>query len=150
MAEKTTWKVKKVGIKRVKGYVYYLKDGDVWKAKRAVKGSGQLHKKLGLKPDLKSYMYFVDGAGDVSRSKRGKRGEASRKSKKQSSVPKKKRKAVSRTSTTKSSKSKKKSRAGSSTTRAPETSTSKKSSKSKKPSTRAPAKKRFSLWPWEL
>jgi len=63
-------KVKKVGIKREKGYLYYLdKQGDVSCAKMA-RGSktGVSPKKVekcGIKRE-KGYLYFIDKQGDVS------------------------------------------------------------------------------------
>ncbi len=69
MAEKVT----KAGIKRAKGYLYYIdKKGDVSRAKMARGGKKGGHpekvKKLGLKR-VKGYLYFIDKKGDVSRAK---------------------------------------------------------------------------------
>ena len=66
-------KVAKAGIKREKGYLYYLdKQGDVSKAKMARGGSkgGKPSKvvKLGIKRQ-KGYLYFIDKQGDVSMAK---------------------------------------------------------------------------------
>ncbi len=63
-------KVKKVGIKREKGYLYYLdKQGDVSCAKmaRGNKKGGSPKKvvKCGIKRE-KGYLYFIDKQGDVS------------------------------------------------------------------------------------
>jgi hypothetical protein len=66
-------RVEKAGIKRVKGYLYYLdKQGDVSRAKMArggVKG-GRPEKvaKMGIKRQ-DGYLYFIDKKGDVSRAK---------------------------------------------------------------------------------
>ena len=70
-------KVQKVGIKREKGYLYYLdKQGDVSKAKMARGG------KKGGKPSkvektgitrAEGYLYFIDKQGDVSRAKMARR-----------------------------------------------------------------------------
>ena len=73
MAEKVT----KVGIKREKGYLYYLdKQGDVSKAKmaRGGKKGGKPSKveKLGIKR-AEGYLYFIDKQGDVSRAKMARR-----------------------------------------------------------------------------
>ena len=75
MAEKVT----KAGIKRAKGYLYYIdKKGDISRAKMARGGKKGGHpekvKKLGLKR-VKGYLYFIDKKGDVSRAKmkRGRR-----------------------------------------------------------------------------
>ena len=63
-------KVAKVGIKRQKGYLYYLdKKGDVSCAKmaRGSKKGGNPKKvaKLGIKRK-EGYLYFIDKQGDVS------------------------------------------------------------------------------------
>ncbi|MFH1779177.1 MAG: hypothetical protein ABH847_03985 [Candidatus Omnitrophota bacterium] len=72
-------KVTKAGIKRAKGYLYYIdKKGDISRAKMARGGKKGGHpekvKKLGLKR-VKGYLYFIDKKGDVSRAKmkRGRR-----------------------------------------------------------------------------
>jgi len=66
-------KVAKVGIKRKKGYLYYVdKKGNVVETKMArgkSKGGGG---KVVAKPCVKKakgYLYFVDKKGDVSRAK---------------------------------------------------------------------------------
>ena len=66
-------KVAKAGIKRQKGYLYYLdKQGDISRAKMARGGSkgGRPEKvtKLGVKRE-DGYLYFIDKQGDVSRAK---------------------------------------------------------------------------------
>lgn len=66
-------KVAKAGIKRQKGYLYYLdKQGDISMAKMARGGKkGGAHKKvvkLGVKRQ-KGYLYFIDKKGDVSKAK---------------------------------------------------------------------------------
>jgi hypothetical protein len=66
-------KVAKAGIKREKGYLYYLdKQGDVSRAKMArggkKGGSPQKVAKLGLKRK-QGYLYFIDKQGDVSAAK---------------------------------------------------------------------------------
>ena len=75
MAEKVT----KAGIKRAKGYLYYIdKKGDVSRAKMArggkKGGKPEKVKKVGIKR-VKGYLYFIDKKGDVSRAKmkRGRR-----------------------------------------------------------------------------
>ena len=72
-------KVQKVGIKREKGYLYYLdKQGDVSRAKmaRGGKKGGKPQKvaKCGVKRE-EGYLYFIDKQGDVARVKmaRGKK-----------------------------------------------------------------------------
>ena len=66
-------KVAKAGIKRAKGYLYYLdKQGDISRAKMARGGSkgGRPEKvtKLGVKRQ-DGFLYFIDKQGDVSRAK---------------------------------------------------------------------------------
>ena len=70
MAEKVT----KVGIKREKGYLYFLdKKGNVARAKMArgkkrSGGSVQVVAKVGVKKKP-GYLYFIDKSGDVSMAK---------------------------------------------------------------------------------
>ena len=66
MAEKVT----KLGVKREKGYLYYIdKQGDVSCAKmaRGKKKGGSPKKvaKCGIKRE-KGYLYFIDKKGDIS------------------------------------------------------------------------------------
>ena len=70
-------KVAKAGIKREKGYLYYLdKQGDVSRAKMArggkKGGSPQKVKKLGIKRK-QGFLYFIDKQGDVSAAKMARR-----------------------------------------------------------------------------
>jgi hypothetical protein len=72
-------KVAKVGIKRKKGYLYYVdKKGNVVETKmargKAKGGGGKVVAKPAVKK-AKGYLYFVDKKGDVSRArmKRGRR-----------------------------------------------------------------------------
>ena len=70
-------KVQKVGIKREKGYLYYLdKQGDVSKAKmaRGGKKGGKPSKveKTGITRET-GYLYFIDKDGDVSKAKMARR-----------------------------------------------------------------------------
>lgn len=63
-------KIAKVGVKREKGYLYYLdKQGDVSCAKMArgksKGGSAKKVAKLGIKRK-EGYLYFIDKQGDVS------------------------------------------------------------------------------------
>ena len=76
-------KVAKVGIKREKGYLYYVdKKGNVVgtkMARGAKKGGGA---KVVAKPavkKVKGYLYFIDKAGDVSRAKMLRGGKKKRK-----------------------------------------------------------------------
>ncbi len=66
-------KVAKAGVKRQKGYLYYLdKQGDISRAKMARGGSKggrpEKVKKVGVKRE-EGYLYFIDKQGDVSRAK---------------------------------------------------------------------------------
>jgi len=66
-------KVKKVGVKRAEGYLYYVdKNGDISRAKmkRGGKRGGNPEKvaKCGVKRE-EGYLYFVDKQGDISRAK---------------------------------------------------------------------------------
>ncbi len=63
-------KVAKVGIKRKKGYLYYVdKKGNVVETKmargKAKGGGGKVIAKPAVKKQ-KGYLYFIDKAGDVS------------------------------------------------------------------------------------
>lgn len=66
-------KVAKVGVKRKKGYLYYVdKRGNVVETKMArgksKGGGGKVIAKPGVKK-AKGYLYFIDKKGDVSRAK---------------------------------------------------------------------------------
>ena len=66
-------KVAKAGIKRAKGYLYYLdKHGDISRAKmaRGGKKGGKPERvaKMGIKRKV-GYLYFIDKQGDVSAAK---------------------------------------------------------------------------------
>lgn len=71
-------KVCKCGIKRRKGYLYYInKKGDVVETKMArgkkKGGGGKVIVKSGIKRQ-KGYLYFVDKRGDVSMAKMARGG----------------------------------------------------------------------------
>ena len=75
-------KVCKCGIKREKGYLYYLdKQGDVSRAKmaRGGKKGGKPEKvlKCGVKRAA-GYLYYIDKQGDVSRAKMVRGGRRSK------------------------------------------------------------------------
>jgi len=75
-------KVTKAGIKREKGYLYYLdKQGDVSRAKmaRGGKKGGSPTKvlKVGVKRKT-GYLYFIDKQGDVSAAKMARPGKKKR------------------------------------------------------------------------
>lgn len=72
-------KIAKAGIKREKGYLYYLdKQGDVSRAKmaRGGKKGGAPTKvqKLGVKRKT-GFLYFIDKQGDVSAAKMARAGK---------------------------------------------------------------------------
>lgn len=66
-------KVAKCGIKRKKGYLYYVdKKGNVVETKmargKAKGGGGKVVAKAGVKK-VKGYLYFIDKKGDIARAK---------------------------------------------------------------------------------
>ncbi len=70
-------KVAKAGVKREKGYLYYLdKQGDISRAKmaRGGKKGGKPEKvaKVGVTRE-EGFLYFIDKQGDVSRAKMARR-----------------------------------------------------------------------------
>ena len=71
-------KVAKLGIARDKDFMFYVKDGSVWRVKRkqagAAKGKPEQVAEGGFTMDY-SYIYFVDRDGDVSRAKRAVGGQ---------------------------------------------------------------------------
>ncbi|MBU0710112.1 MAG: hypothetical protein KJ793_05315 [Candidatus Omnitrophica bacterium] len=76
-------KLVKVGIKRVKGFLYYVdKKGDVSCAKmaRGKKKGGSPKKvaKVGIKRE-KGYLYFIDKKGDISCAKMKRGGKKKKK-----------------------------------------------------------------------
>tara|TARA_Y100000310_G_C20531176_1_gene738524 strand:- start:283 stop:537 length:255 start_codon:yes stop_codon:yes gene_type:complete len=80
-------KVAKVGVKREKGYLYFVdKGGDVSRAKMArgkAKGKAKLEKvaKAEVKKKV-GYLYFVDKQGDISCAKMVRGGKRKKKGKK--------------------------------------------------------------------
>ena len=76
-------KVAKVGVKKAKGYLYFVdKKGDVSCAKmaRGSKKGGSVKKvaKVGVKKQS-GYLYFIDKHGDISRAKMVQGGKRKRK-----------------------------------------------------------------------
>ena len=75
-------KIEKAGIKREKGYLYYLdKQGDVSRAKMARGGKKGGSPTKGLKVGVKrktGYLYFIDKQGDVSAAKMARPGKKKR------------------------------------------------------------------------
>ena len=76
-------KVAKLGIGREKDFMYYVKDGGVWKVQRKQPGvpKGRPEKVAdgGFEMDT-NYIYFVDRDGDVARAKRAVGGRSGRRS----------------------------------------------------------------------
>ena len=83
-------KVAKLGVNREKDFMYYVKDGAVWKVQRKQPGvpKGRPEKVAdgGVEMDT-DYIYFVDRDGDIARAKRAIGGQ---KRKKKAGVKKKK------------------------------------------------------------
>jgi hypothetical protein len=75
-------KVAKLGVAREKDFMYYVKDGAVWKVQRkqpgVPKGRPEMVKDGGFQMDT-NYIYFVDRDGDVSRAKRAIGGQKRKK-----------------------------------------------------------------------
>ena len=75
-------KVAKLGISREKDFMYYVKDGGVWKVQRKQPGvpKGRPEKVAdgGFQMDT-NYIYFVDRDGDVARAKRAVGGQKRKK-----------------------------------------------------------------------
>ena len=98
-------KVAKLGVAREKDFMYYVKDGGVWKVQRKQPGvpKGRPEKVAdgGFEMDT-NYIYFVDRDGDVARAKRAvggqKRKKTARAAKRKTSSrkPAKKKKAAAK------------------------------------------------------
>src|SRR6266536_4681733 len=75
-------KVAKLGVSREKDFMYYVKDGGVWKVQRKQPGvpKGRPEKVAdgGFEMDT-NYIYFVDRDGDVARAKRAIGGQKRKK-----------------------------------------------------------------------
>jgi hypothetical protein len=76
-------KVAKLGLGREKDFMYYVKDGAVWRVQRKQPGvpKGRPEKVAdgGFQMDT-NYIYFVDRDGDVARAKRAVGGQKRKKS----------------------------------------------------------------------
>jgi len=88
-------KVAKLGVAREKDFMYYVKDGAVWKVQRKQPGvpKGRPEKVAdgGFQMDT-NYIYFVDRDGDVARAKRaigGQKRKKTAKAAKRRGTPKK-------------------------------------------------------------
>src|SRR5215471_12507344 len=75
-------KVAKLGVNREKDFMYYVKDGAVWKVQRKQPGvpKGRPEKVAdgGVQMDT-NYIYFVDRDGDIARAKRAIGGQKRKK-----------------------------------------------------------------------
>jgi hypothetical protein len=85
-------KVAKLGVNREKDFMYYVKDGAVWKVQRKQPGvpKGRPEKVAdgGVEMDT-NYIYFVDRDGDIARAKRAIGGQKRKKKAGAKKAPKK-------------------------------------------------------------
>ena len=90
-------KVAKLGVSREKDFMYYVKDGGVWKVQRKQPGvpKGRPEKVAdgGFQMDT-NYIYFVDRDGDVARAKRAVGGQKRKKTARKAAKRKPARKAA--------------------------------------------------------
>jgi hypothetical protein len=93
-------KVAKLGVEREKDFMYYVKDGGVWKVQRKQPGvpKGRPEKVAdgGFQMDT-NYIYFVDRDGDVARAKRAVGGQKRKKTARAAKKRKPSRKAAKKT-----------------------------------------------------
>ena len=86
-------KVAKLGLGREKDFMYYVKDGSVWKVQRKQPGvpKGRPEKVAdgGFEMDT-NYIYFVDRDGDVARAKRAVGGQKRKKTARARKAPRRK------------------------------------------------------------
>jgi hypothetical protein len=75
-------KVARLGVKREKDFMYYIKGGAVWKVPRKQpgqsKGKSERVADAGVNQDT-NYIYFLDRDGDVARAKRAIGGQKRKK-----------------------------------------------------------------------
>jgi hypothetical protein len=75
-------KVARTGVKREKDFMYFVKNGAVWKVPRKQpgqpKGKSEKVVDAGVTQDF-SFIYFVDKDGDISRAKRAVGGQKRKK-----------------------------------------------------------------------
>ena len=75
-------KVAKLGVSREKDFMYYIKNGAVWKVPRKqpgqAKGKSEKVADAGITQDF-NYIYFLDKDGDVARAKRAIGGQKRKK-----------------------------------------------------------------------
>jgi hypothetical protein len=78
-------KIAKLGIKRDKNMMYYVKKGDVWATPRKrpgqPKGKASKIADANIELDYGKYLYYIDGDGDVARKERQVGGSKRKKSK---------------------------------------------------------------------
>src|SRR5437667_9914400 len=90
-------KVAKLGVSREKDFMYYVKDGGVWKVSRKQPGvpKGRPEKVAdgGFELDT-NYIYFVDRDGDVARAKRAIGGQKRKKTARRRGAKSSKRRAA--------------------------------------------------------
>jgi hypothetical protein len=100
-------KVAKLGVEREKDFMYYVKDGEVWKVQRKQPGvpKGRPEKVAdgGFEVDT-NYIYFVDRDGDVARAKRAVGGQKRKKKGRAATKAKPKAKAKAKSSSKKTKK----------------------------------------------
>jgi hypothetical protein len=77
-------KVAKLGVNREKDFMYFVKDGAVWKVQRKQPGIPKGKPEKVRDPDVPvqmdtDYIYFVDRDGDISRAKRAVGGQKRKK-----------------------------------------------------------------------
>lgn len=92
-------KIAKLGIKREKGMMYYIKAGDVWatplKKPGQPKGKASKVAAAGIDMDYSRYLYYLDQDGDIARNERQVGGSKRKKSAKKA-APKKAAKKVAK------------------------------------------------------
>jgi hypothetical protein len=102
-------KVAKLGVSREKDFMYYVKDGGVWKVQRKQPGvpKGRPEKVAdgGFEMDT-NYIYFVDRDGDVARAKRAVGGQKRKKTARAAAKRKPSRKPAKKTAKAKGGKKK--------------------------------------------
>ena len=125
-------KVEKLGVNRDKDFMYYVKDGAVWRVQRKQPGvpKGRPEKVADGSFQMDTdFIYFVDKDGDVSRAKRAVGGQ---KRKKTARTARKTRTATSRRSAPSKSKSSKAGKAKKSSSAKKKSSSSSKAKPAKK------------------
>ena len=101
-------KVAKLGVSREKDFMYYVKDGAVWKVQRKQPGvqKGKPEKVVDGNVEMDTdFIYFVDKDGDISRAKRAVGGQKRKKTAKAAGATRAK--AAKKTSSSKSKATKK-------------------------------------------